>query len=53
MRATGGTPGEATGRRFIEFVASEEGQSIIRNYGRDRYGEPLYNDAVYARQYVH
>lgn len=53
MLATGGTPGEATARRFIEFVASEEGQGIIRNYGRDRYGEPLYNDAVYARQYVH
>lgn len=53
MLATGGTPGEATARRFIEFVASEEGQSLIRNYGRDRYGEPLYNDAVYARQYVH
>lgn len=52
MLATGGTPGEATARRFIEFVASEEGQNIIRNYGRDQYGEPLYNDAVYARQYA-
>lgn len=53
MLATGGTPGEATARRFIEFVASAEGQRIIRDYGRERYDEPLYNDAEYARQYVH
>lgn len=52
MLATGGTAGEATARRFIEFVASAEGQRIIREFGRDRYGEPLYNDADYARQYV-
>lgn len=53
MLATGGTPGEATARRFIEFVASAEGQRIIRDYGRDRYDGPLYNDAEYARQYAH
>lgn len=52
MLATGGTPGEATARKFIEFVASGEGQRIIRDFGRDRYGEPLYNDADYARQYL-
>jgi len=52
MLATRGTPGEATARRFIEFVASAQGQRIIRDYGRDRYDEPLYNDAEYARQYV-
>lgn len=53
MLATGGTPGEATARRFIDFVASAEGQRIIRDYGRDRYDGPLYNDAEYARQYAH
>ena len=53
MLATGGTPGEATAKRFIDFLASDEGQRIIREFGRDRYSEALYNDAVYARQYAH
>lgn len=39
--------------KFIQFVASDEGQSIIRNYGKSKYKEPLYNDATYAKQYVH
>lgn len=46
------TPGRTTARQFIAFVASEEGQQIIHNYGKDRYGESLYQDAAYARQYV-
>lgn len=36
---------------FAAFVASKEGQDIIRNYGKDRYGEGLYNDAEYAKKY--
>ena len=48
----GATPGRETALRFIRFVASEEGQRIIRDYGRERYGEALYNDAVYARRFV-
>lgn len=36
---------------FIDFVASEEGQKIIREYGKEQYGEGLYNDAAYAHQY--
>ena len=39
--------------KFIQFVSSNEGQKIIRNYGKSKYKEPLYNDAVYAKQYVH
>ncbi len=39
--------------KFIQFVASDEGQAIIRNYGKSQYKEPLYNDAAYAKQYVH
>jgi tungstate transport system substrate-binding protein len=39
--------------KFIQFVSSNEGQSIIRDYGRSKYIEPLYNDATYAKQYVH
>ena len=38
--------------KFIQFVASDEGQGIIRNYGKGQYKEALYNDAIYAKQYV-
>ncbi|MFI5329865.1 MAG: substrate-binding domain-containing protein [Desulfobaccales bacterium] len=48
----GATPGAATAARFIDFVASPQGQKIIRDYGKDRFGEGLYNDAAYARQYA-
>jgi len=47
----GATPGAALAARFIAFVASPQGQQIIRDYGKDRYGEGLYQDAAYARQY--
>ena len=47
----GATPGAATAAKFIDFVASPQGQQIIRDYGKDRYGEGLYNDAAYAKQY--
>lgn len=36
---------------FINFVSSQKGQEIIRNFGKKEYGEPLYNDAVYASKY--
>jgi len=45
------TSGASVADRFITFVASKEGQDIIRNYGRDKYGEGLYNDAEYAKKY--
>jgi tungstate transport system substrate-binding protein len=38
---------------FIDFAISEEGQKIIRAFGTELYGEGLYNDAEYARQYDH
>jgi tungstate transport system substrate-binding protein len=47
----GATPGAATAGKFIDFVSSEKGQKIIREFGRDIYGEGLYNDAAYARKY--
>lgn len=28
--------------QFVEWVASEEGQKIIRDFGKDKYGEPLF-----------
>ena len=49
----GATPGAAVAARFIDFVASPQGQQIIRDYGKERWGEGLYNDAAYARQYAH
>jgi len=47
----GATPGAATAAKFIDFAASPQGQKIIQDYGRDKYGEGLYNDAAYAKQY--
>jgi tungstate transport system substrate-binding protein len=47
------TPGMRTAAKFIDFVASDEGQEIIRTYGKDLYGDAMYNDAEYASQYVY
>jgi len=47
----GATPGAATAAKFIDFVASEAGQNIIRNYGKKTIGEALYDDAKYATQF--
>ena len=48
----GATPGAKTAAAFIDFVASEAGQGIIRNFGKQQHGQALYDDAAYARQYV-
>jgi len=45
------TAGAGTAARFIELVASEDGQRVIREFGKDKHGEGLYNDAAYARAY--
>jgi tungstate transport system substrate-binding protein len=50
--SAGATPGREAALRFIGFVASQEGQRIIREFGKERYGEALYNDAEYARKFV-
>ena len=47
------TAGQPYAAKFIDFIVSEEGQSLIRNYGVKEYGEGLYNDAAYAKQYDH
>lgn len=49
----GATPDRDIAVKFIQFVASPQGQEIIRNYGKSKYKESLYNDAAYAKQYVH
>ena len=47
----GATRGAAVAAKFLDFLASEKAQQIIRDFGKDRYGEGLYNDAQYARQF--
>jgi tungstate transport system substrate-binding protein len=47
----GATPGRDTAARFVAFLVSPAGQQVIRDYGKDRYGEALYQDAVYAKAY--
>ena len=49
----GATAGSETALKFVNFVASDVGQKIIRDYGKDKYKEALYNDAVYAKKYVY
>ena len=49
----GATAGQPYAAKFIDFIVSEEGQNLIRNFGADKYGEGLYNDAAYAKQYDH
>lgn len=49
----GATAGQSAASQFVDFVGSEKGQLLIRNFGKDRFGEGLYNDAEYARQYDH
>lgn len=49
----GTTPAAVLAKALIEFLASGEGQKIIGNYGREDYGEAMYNDAAYAAQYAH
>ena len=49
----GTTAGQAYAAKFIDFIVSEEGQSLILSYGAKEFGEGLYNDAAYAKQYDH
>jgi tungstate transport system substrate-binding protein len=49
----GATDNAATACQFVRFVASEEGQQVIRSYGKEQHGEAMYNDAEYAKQFDH
>jgi len=49
----GATPNQKMAVQFIDFVVSDQGQALIHNYGMERYGASLYNDAAYAKQYDH
>ena len=52
LRRSDGRPEGELGGRFIDFLASPDGQRILREFGRDRFGEGLYNDAEYARKFL-
>jgi tungstate transport system substrate-binding protein len=51
LQPEGATPGQKQASQFIDFVNSKEGQTIIATYGKDLYGEGIYNDAEYAKKY--
>jgi tungstate transport system substrate-binding protein len=40
------TPGAPTARRFGDFLFSDKVQALLRDFGRDRFGEPMYHDAA-------
>jgi tungstate transport system substrate-binding protein len=44
-------PGADLGGQFVDFLASQEAQEIIRTYGVKQYGQPLYRDAQESRQF--
>ncbi len=45
----GATPGAELGGRFLDFLASDRGQQIIRDFGHNHYGEGLYQGAAGTR----
>ncbi|MDW7710868.1 MAG: substrate-binding domain-containing protein [Deferrisomatales bacterium] len=47
----GATGGAAAAARFVRFLASEAGQGVIRDFGKDVHGRGIYDDAAYASQY--
>jgi tungstate transport system substrate-binding protein len=49
----GATPGQPYGWKFLDFLRSKEGQAIIHTFGKARWGQPLYQDADYARSLGH
>jgi tungstate transport system substrate-binding protein len=52
LAPAGATAGRDTAAGFVRFVASEDGQRILRQFGRAEHGASLYDDAAYAARYV-
>lgn len=42
---TDATPGAVTARKFGEYLVSDKVQALMREFGKEKYGEPMYNDA--------
>jgi len=49
----GAAPGQPAAAALVDFVVSAQGQNLIGDYGAASYGEGLYNDAAYAKQFDH
>ena len=49
----GATKAQGYASQFIDFLNSDHGQKIIRDYGKSLYGQGMYNDAAYAKKYDH
>jgi tungstate transport system substrate-binding protein len=49
----GATAEQAYAAKFIDFLVSQEGQALVGSFGVNEFGEGLYNDADYARQFDH
>jgi tungstate transport system substrate-binding protein len=52
LAPTGATAGRDVAAGFVRFVASEQGQRILRDFGRAEHGSSLYDDAAYAARFV-
>ncbi len=52
LAPAGATAGRDAAAGFVRFVASVQGQQILRDFGRAEHGAPLYDDAAYAARYV-
>ncbi len=49
VQPSAATPGAELGAQFLNFLASDRGQQIIGDFGKDRYGEGLYRGAAGPR----
>jgi tungstate transport system substrate-binding protein len=52
LAPAGATAGRDVAAGFVRFVASSQGQQILRDFGRAEHGASLYDDAAYAARYV-
>ena len=49
---SGATPGAALGPRFLDFLASDHGQQLIAEFGKDRFGQGIYQNTRSYRKGV-
>jgi tungstate transport system substrate-binding protein len=45
-------PGQSTARQFGAFLASDHAQALMRGFGQQAHGEPMYNDAAATARVV-
>ena len=50
----GNTPGQQRyAEQFLQFLTTKRAQDVLRSFGEDRHGEPMYRDAAYAARFDH